>query len=295
VGNDVWYTDPGADRIGRIVYTGTNNYALTGVSLPVGSAPFGMVSGNGYLWFTAKGGDWIGRLEISTTNIVSFSLAVGSAPWRIDVGTDGSVWFTERAANKLGHLVVTDTNDYLLTEYDIPQVLTSTNEYPEGLAVSGSKVWIGETAPANETTIIQFDTLQLPPDDFVLYSLIPGQGYPVNLALDAQGNLWTTELLGNNLTLIQQQTLGSTIQRAIPTKDSQPYDLVADSANDIWFTERLGRKLGRYDSQYGTFNEFVLPQTTPLLWLQGITVDNQNNVWMTGFVPKNVYLPLIIR
>jgi len=296
-GSDIWYTDPGTDRIGRLAYTDTNNYTFSEIELPAGSAPFDMVADGGYLWFTAKNGDWIGRLEISTTAVVSFPLTAGSAPWRMAVGSDGSVWFTERETNKLGRLVVTDTNDFLLTEYDIPD----SNSKPEGIAiqnkVGSDLVWFGETAPENNTKVVRFNYDKLPPDDFVSTGVLGGAGYPGNMAIDS-GRFWTTELLGNHLSLIDIATNSSAAQYLIPTENSQPYDLVTtNSGNNVWFTERLGHRLGKlYNDLTGFhFIEYTLPMNISDVWLQGITIDSQGKLWLTGFEPNSIYLPLVIK
>lgn len=288
VGNDIWYTDPGADRIGRLVYTDATHYAFSEIELSTGSAPFDMVADGGYLWFTAKNGDWIGWLELSTASVISFPVRADSAPWRIDAGTDGSVWFTERTANKLGHLVVTDTNDYVVTEYDIPD----SDSKPEGIAVGSTKVWFGETAPAGSTKVVEFNLLQLPPDDFKIISSIPGKGYPANLIFDG-ANLWTTELLGNNLSLVKTSTLGSIFQYSVSTDNAQPYNLV-DGGENIWFTERTGYNLGRFYIDRGQFFEYPVPIASPF-WLTGIEVDGAGNIWGAGFDVRQVFLPLILR
>ncbi len=288
VATDIWYTDPGADRIGRLAYTDTNNYAFSEIQLPAGSAPFDIAANGGYLWFTARDGNWIGRLDISATTVISFPVAAGSAPWRIDAGTDGSVWFTERAANKLGHLVVTDTTHYALTEYPIPDSASS----PEGIAVGATKVWFGETAPAGSTKIIEFNTLQLPPDDFKAISSIPGSGYPASLIFDG-ANLWTTELLGNNLSWVKMSTVGSIFQYPVPTTNAQPYNLVV-GANNIWFTERTGRQLGRFYISYGQFFEYPAPIASPF-WLTGVAEGGAGNIWVAGFEVQQVFLPLVLK
>lgn len=288
VNGNIWYTDPGTDRIGRLVYTNATQYVFSEIQLPVNSAPFDMVADGGYLWFTAKNGDWIGRLEVSTTNVISFPLTAGSTPWRIDAGSDGSLWFTERAGNKIGHLVVTGTNDYLLTEYDVPE----SDSMPEGIATGAAKIWFGETAPAGSTKIIEFNPLQLPPDDFKAISLIPGRGYPVNLIYDG-ANLWAAELLGNHLSWVKLSTLGSIFQYPVPMANSQPYDL-AYGTDNVWFTEHTGQQLGRFNVPFGQFSEYPVPLAPPV-WLTGIDMDETGNIWIAGFDVQQVFLPLILR
>ena len=77
---------------------------------------------------------------------------------------------------------------------------------------------------------------------------------PYSIAVGADGNLWFTETVGNNIGRI---TPGGTITEfALPHANSQPKGIAAGPDGNLWFTE-LGR-IGRISSA-GTITEFPLP------------------------------------
>jgi len=296
-GDEIWYTDPVADKIGHLVYTATNDYTITEFNLPQGSEPFEIAEYNGYLWFTARRGDWIGRLEISTTNIVSFALTANSQPWSIDIGSDGSIWFTEKQANQLGRLIVTDTNDFDLIEYPISQA----GSQPDGLLVvplsapNPDVVFFTITAPPDQNRL---GLLDLASNSLILTDPLPAPSYPVNLAIaNANNDLWFTELSGNRLSFVSFGTFTIPRGYVVPTAGSQPYDLAVDPNGVVWFTERAGRNMGRLSLEMtmAQFTEYAVPSQLGPIWLQGIALDSQDNLWLAAFTPQAIYLPAILK
>ena len=126
--NDIWYTDPAANRVGRLTYTDTNTYTFEEIdTLPAGSSPYDIVAGSNYLWFTAQDGNWIGRIDPlifpSPSSYSSFNISTAdSRPGSIIIDTQGSIWFTQERVAQLGQLIVTDTIDFSLIEIPVPEV-----------------------------------------------------------------------------------------------------------------------------------------------------------------------------
>ena len=87
---NLWFTDTGADAIGRITPTGT----VTIFGGPGILAPSDITAGpDGNLWFTSPYTDTVGR--ITTAGVVTdFTDPTISAPQGIVGGPDGNVWFT---------------------------------------------------------------------------------------------------------------------------------------------------------------------------------------------------------
>ncbi len=286
--DEIWYTDLGADKIGRLIYTDTNDYTFTEIALPADSEPFDLVANDGYIWFTARGGNWIGRLEISTIQLFTFT--VNTAPWSIDVGSDGSIWFSAKEANQLGQLIVTDTNDFAVISYPIP----TANSQPHGLTVvlgpSEDRIWFTDTNPAQNRLAL----LNLALDKFITATTLPEPSYPVNLVNDGD-DIWFTELLGNKISRFHIATLAFPVQYDVPTTHSQPYDLVVAANGDVWFSERTGGNLGKLANNADTPIEYALPAWLSPIWLQGIALGGQNKVWLAGFVPRQIYLPAIFK
>jgi len=108
--NNIWFTENGIDKIGRITPAGTithyNTLAAGGI-LPTSSNPWGITKGpDGNIWFTENGGNnMIGRVNLSASPITIdefpiFTLSAGAK--EITAGPDGNLWFTEYDNDKIG-------------------------------------------------------------------------------------------------------------------------------------------------------------------------------------------------
>src|SRR5262249_52826753 len=99
---NLWFTESGTDRIGRITPAGVITEFSTGIT-PT-SVPGQIVAApDGNLWFSEVGLGQLGR--ITTAGVVTeFSAAfpAGSGPGEIAVGPDGNVWFTQLGGNQIG-------------------------------------------------------------------------------------------------------------------------------------------------------------------------------------------------
>jgi len=86
---------------------------------------------------------------------------------------------------------------------------------------------------------------------------------PADLAFDAQGNLWFTELNANRIgkldpTKAKSMTSEGITEYELPHPNSKPYFLTIAKNGLIWFTEGANR-IGRLDPEKGTFKEYDIP------------------------------------
>lgn len=98
---NVWFTEPGADQIGRITSAGV----VTEFLVPgAGSQPLDITSAaDGALWFTERGSSEIGRITTAGEQ-THFATRGAAGLESIVAGTDGALWFTEGRAGKIGRL-----------------------------------------------------------------------------------------------------------------------------------------------------------------------------------------------
>jgi virginiamycin B lyase len=104
-GGNLWFTDMGSNKIGRLVPGfGIQDFSITTSN----SSPFAITAtapaGVAVLWFTegAGGANNIGRIGVGGS-ITEFAIPTpNSTPQGITVGPDGNLWFTENAGNKIG-------------------------------------------------------------------------------------------------------------------------------------------------------------------------------------------------
>ena len=66
-------------------------------------------------------------------------------------------------------------------------------------------------------------------------------------------------------------------EHKIPSADSKPYIAVEGPDGKLWFCQSGASKIGRFDPDCGTFDEFALPtrNATPI----GITLGADGNLW----------------
>jgi streptogramin lyase len=111
---NLWFTEFGADRIGRITPSGV----ITEFPLPAGfDGPGRITAGpDGALWFTEHlGGTKIGRIAVDGTVTVFTVPTPGAGVFGIAAGSDGNLWFTEQSAIQVGRI----TPSGVVTEFPV--------------------------------------------------------------------------------------------------------------------------------------------------------------------------------
>lgn len=156
---NLWFTQPGFDRVARITPDGT----ITEFNLPSEeSNPTEITSGpDGKIWFAETGGyllgeepgNRIGRLDPAGSNaeiqssLREFTLpSTRSSPAGITSGPDGAIWFTQANGNRIGRITTELDPPDVRSPLDGPPItIPSTgtaSSYPAELdvSVSGSEV-----------------------------------------------------------------------------------------------------------------------------------------------------------
>ena len=99
----LWFTMPGADAIGNLVVTDTNDFTFNVYSVGItnNSMPHDLVydSANNLIWFTESTNGSIGRLDIGTGNITEISLPDNRDPLNLDMAPDGRLYITSPSTN----------------------------------------------------------------------------------------------------------------------------------------------------------------------------------------------------
>jgi virginiamycin B lyase len=290
-GVDVWFTEPGADQIGRLVYTDTADYEIVEYGVPQGSTPLHLAVDGAYVWFTAREGNWIGRLPLAAGSLETFPVPTANGqPAGIDVGPDGSIWFTEMAADKIGRLEVNTPADYDFTEYPIDK--SDVGAY--GIAVQDERyVWFSET----KTGIVK--RLKVADGTFGTWTNQLGTtSYPYTLLMDGGRNyLWITEREHDQISFIELTTLTIINTFDIPADGSvRPTGLTMLGSNQFWFSGQDSGQLWRlaYTSPAQKyFDSFPLP--IPGLWAMDVAADSTGVLWVVAYTPHRAFLPLALR
>jgi virginiamycin B lyase len=178
---NLWFTEAGDSRIGRITTKGQ----LTEFLLPASGRALGLTVGpDGNLWFTDVGGNAVGRISPGGV-IRSFGLPRrNSQPIGIAAGSDGRLWFTEidRVASigeKVPEVAVSRLLSFGTGLSPTSRTVTVTNTGDARLSISSVKV-VGSSSAAfkvdHDTCAGQIVAVGASCQLDVAFEPMPGQG-----------------------------------------------------------------------------------------------------------------------
>jgi streptogramin lyase len=144
--------------------------------------------------------------------------------------------------------------------------------------------YIGHYIPATR----HFQLYQLPhisapdPSDPGKTQSLPAA--PNDLAFDARGNVWFTELNANAIGRLDPRS-GAIKQFALATSSRatmlEPYGIAIDPRGIVWFTEASTSTIGRLDPTTGALRFYTVPGlSTGLMEIAG---DARGAIWVTSF------------
>jgi streptogramin lyase len=268
-GGNLWFTEPGIDKIGEITTTGH----LVG-EFPISSAANSITFGpDGNLWFTEPAANMIGVITTGGTVVAGYPVpTAASNPLGITVGSDGNLWFTEAATGKLGRIIPPSgiVSDFgLKTPGGQPAGITSG---PDG------NLWF--TLPGTN----QIGTFSLSTYVDSEFGITTPGSLPQGISSGPDGNLWFTEAGAGKIGVIN--TSGVVIaQIAVPTPAGVTEGIASGSDGNLWFTEPGTSQVGRVTTS-GVVTEFAVPTQPSQPW--GVTTGPDGNIWFTEAGANNV-------
>jgi streptogramin lyase len=102
-GGDIWFTEPFANRIGKL---DIHTHAIAQFHIPTTSSfPQDITAGpDGNMWFTETFGNRLGRITPGGAITEVHVPTPNAGPYGITTGPDGMLWFTEQLAGKVARL-----------------------------------------------------------------------------------------------------------------------------------------------------------------------------------------------
>jgi streptogramin lyase len=259
---NVWFTEQGLDRIGRITPLGVVTEFSAGIT--AGARPTGITSGpDGNLWFGEVGIDRIGR--ITTAGVVtefSTNISPGSGPFEITKGPDGNLWFTEIFGHQIGRITTAGVVSEFGSGVTLGAEMYGITAGPDG------NLWFTESNSARVGRITTSGVIT----EFVITG-----SHPENIVSGPDGNLWFADY---NDAIGRIGTLGNGPTRFTNgiSANSAPEGIALGPDGNLWFTEAKIDRIGRI-RPLGFVKEFT--GITPGAGLQDITVGPDGNLWFT--------------
>jgi len=199
---------------------------------------------------------------------------------------EGRIWFGEMGHN---YLAVLDPATETFRQVTPPH---GQNGIMGLLVAPDATIWfaeqyanyIGHYYPSmGKYQVYGLPTLTVPdPGDATRRLALPSA--PNDIALDARGNVWFTELNADSLGRIDSHTgmvKQFPISRDRSVQKLNPYGISVDPRGIVWFTEASGNHIGRLDPSTGKFSFFTMSgSTNPLM---EIASDAHGALWITSF------------
>ncbi|MCL4435895.1 MAG: hypothetical protein M1503_01730 [Thaumarchaeota archaeon] len=208
-----------------------------------------------------------------------------SGPIGITMDSNGLIWFAETNVSRIARF---SPGNLTFKEYAFP--LT------DALRKNGAKIWgmvfdvKGRLwfTEATEAAIWMFDSSA---ETFERFPLRPNV-FPMQIAIDSSGEIWFTELYGNQIgrldsSKVVNNTREGITEYLIPTSDAGAISLIFDKERRIWFTEPFSRKVGMFDPQTVRFKEYAMPGS--VFTLVGLTADSAGRLWITDHGSSEFY------
>ena len=197
-----------------------------------------------------------------------------TAPNGVAIDSHGSVWFTLQNESALAKL---EPNNGTITEYHIP-LAKNTGTTTWGIAVDNSRdlVWFTELVSNSLWSFNMTD------HKFAQYQLKTPASFPYGIAIDRNGDVWFTEILGNKIGEITANGTLSEFNIPLPGGYLEPSGITIDNSSRVWFTLAGIDEVGSYFHGQFQFYNLTGLIVTPV----SIAVDSRGNLWLTQHGPS---------
>ena len=246
----VWFTDPQANRIGRILpYNDRVDYYLvpTPKSGPAGIA----TTRDGLIWFTEHAANQIAifvpaggdRSSPGQHGFKEFPLPLGGEPAGIAAAADGSLWFAENSGNRIGRIRLRHNGGGAgISEFPLPVP----HSHPNGIAVGGDgDVYFTELAASRIGKVS--------PQGIISEMVLPVNGPALDIVAAGEGTIWITVPKAHAICRLQP---GTPITAFFLPNTAIPAFIAGGSDGNLYFTEPTG-KIARF-TPFGVMTEFNL-------------------------------------
>ena len=242
-------------------------------------------------WITGMTMDTVVHYFGNTNTAQYFQMPMGSMPHGIVFDPRGDLWVSLEYA---GQVVKLDqTTGAILVSVDVniqasPSSPVPLNPHPHAIAIGADGVTIWFTGK-NTSTVGNINPVNgaiTSASTVTHYNLPTVAATPIYLELGTDGNIWGTELTGNNI--FRVTPTGTVTEFAIPTYNSRPIAIKVGPPGDpfLWFTEEAGNNIGKI-SYSGVIEEFPVPKSQSNSILADLAFDAQGNLWTQSYVNQN--------
>ncbi len=247
---DVWFTNIGDDRLGRVRDGAVQLFASTygGIRFPANIFP----GPDGRVWFTSLGSDALGAIDPGATDpastITLYALPGGSRPVALKAAPDGRMWFSLRGIDAIGSLDPRAPDPastvHLVTGPDIAA--------PAALFVTPDATvwWVNSGAGT-------LGTLEVATDAATTVGGLPA--IPRAWAQTPDGVLWLTTREPAGLLSFDARDPAATLRHATDLRLREPDGVCAGEDGRVWFVDTAANSIVGHRPESGSWEFFGAP------------------------------------
>lgn len=164
--NRLYFTEVSKNKIGYITTAGA---VTETVSLPAGSAPYGIATIGGSVWFVETGKSNLAHL-VNDTTVARIAVGVATSPVGIAAGPGGSIWVTATTTSQVWRF---DGQGATLGQYTLPTPGSS----PFGITMGpDGNMWVAASEASTVDRVVsgQVPTLATAPAVAPVAGVVPG-------------------------------------------------------------------------------------------------------------------------
>ena len=295
----VWIAEHGLNRLTRVIFTGTADYAQTTypITSTANSGPFLITLDGNNVWFTEREANRVGRLDALTGQLDEFydhGLPANAGLADIAAAPDGSIWIAGQSAKRLYRLVITSTADYAFREF-LTGVYITTTVGPSGIDVvpinPPASYQIAFASPEGNCIGLLTPGSQ----QVVIAAAIPAGFAPTDIVYEAARDyLWFSEPGADRIGLSFKGTLQVAPTHIGPI--ARPAFLSRMINQTLWLSQQdPAGQLARFVyNGPGMYNFTSYPLPTAGLQPNGVALADDGQVWLVAYKPA-LYLPLVLN
>jgi streptogramin lyase len=233
------------------------------------------VARNGMVWVTAIGSNKLYSVDPETGSIAGYPVPNDAGSHTLKEGPTGNIWIVSRKVSQFNPQtkkfeVYDDAHGYDVA-VDSHNNGWST-EYGSVRSSDGERADLTATATVDKVDSATGKVKKFP---------VPGATFLRGIAVDAQDNVWFSDVLQHRIGRIDHQTETMTFYQP-PTPNYSVYGIVPDKkTGNIWTADYLGASVTRLDPKTGKFTIFPLPSAIQMIRFFG--QDPQGRIWFTDF------------
>lgn len=265
----MWFTQPGANEIGRISPTGS----VKEFAAPPNTVNNIIRGSDGNMWFTEGGADNVGRIT-AKGKVTEFSIGNEAyGPFDITIGSDGALWFSYRSpsTNAIGRITTSGVSTLFTNGLSPGDV--AVHDVANG---PDRNVWFTEEFGNRIGRITTGGTIT------EFSNGISQNAGLVDITTGPDGNLWFTENSANQIGRITPSGVVTEFSAGI-SPQAGPGSIIATNSY-VWFTESNASRIGRV-SMNGHIAEFAIPAALASDIAVGAP---HNSLWITDYTGNGI-------